>query len=137
MPSFRTPPFFRLPRSYRPLRSFHLTPVDTSAHLDYVASQKTNLTSPTVKASEFAPHNVAIPLHGSTIAMVAVVISLVFISTLSFAFIGARSTVDDPYFRLLLDETARISPGVPKRQDPNLSCTNLFLVTDRSFRRKC
>ena len=111
MRSFQAP-LLRSPHDYRPLHSFRFSSVDAPARMDYSTSQRINLTSP-----EAVSLNVTFPLQGSTTTLVAAIISLVFIATISFAFIGARSTMDDPYFRLLLDETARISPGVSKLQD--------------------
>jgi len=104
MPSFPSSTFFRSPRSFHRLRSFHLTPPGAPAQ------SLANSKSLPVKNTKILSPIVAIPLRGSTITTLAVVVSLVLIFIISLAFVGAG--MDEPYFKCLLDRTANISPGI-------------------------
>lgn len=106
MPAFVTPTLFDSSRSFRRLRSFHLSPLDIGA-----ASKHDTLpeTSPK-KLLMPAPRNVTNPLRGSSITTLVVIVSLIFIFTISFSFVGAD--VDEEYFGLFLKRVAETSPGV-------------------------
>jgi len=60
--------------------------------------------------SRLTPSNLVIPLRGGTIVALAIISSLFFIMSLSFAFIGADA--GEPYFKSMLDTVAETSPGV-------------------------
>lgn len=110
MPAFRLPTLFNSRRSFHRLRSFHLSPAEAAA-IQLSTSPKIDPRPPSpTKIAEVLPRNVAIPMRGATIAKIALIISLVFISTISLAFIGG--SVVDEYFELELNALANTSPGV-------------------------
>ncbi|KAF9463042.1 hypothetical protein BDZ94DRAFT_1259943 [Collybia nuda] len=107
MPTFRIPTLFNSRRSFHRLRSFHLSPAEAAA-IQQPASPKIEPISP--PPTEILPRNVAIPMRGSIIAKISLIVSLVFISTISLAFIGGD--IVDPYFELELNKLADTSPGI-------------------------
>jgi len=56
------------------------------------------------------PSNLITPIRGRTIVVLAIISSLCFIISLSFAFVGAEA--GEPYFKRMLDAVAETSPGV-------------------------
>ncbi|KDR82822.1 hypothetical protein GALMADRAFT_238418 [Galerina marginata CBS 339.88] len=58
----------------------------------------------------FRPANLAIPLRGSTIVLLAIVSSVFFILSISMSFLGADA--DEPFFKNTLNTVAETSPGV-------------------------
>jgi hypothetical protein len=54
--------------------------------------------------------NFVVPLSGSTIVTFAIIASIFFVMSISFAFLGAD--IEDPHFKITLDNVAETSPGV-------------------------
>lgn len=111
MPStFRVPGLFRSRSSLRRLRSFHLSPEANArlAALQATMGGTSSQLSNTI--SRPTPANLVIPLRGSTIVTLAIIASLFFIMSISFAFLGAD--VEDPYFKNMLNNVASNSPGI-------------------------
>ncbi|KXN81758.1 hypothetical protein AN958_03684 [Leucoagaricus sp. SymC.cos] len=113
--SFRVAAFFRTRRSFNHLRSFHLSPTEAatnlrlaSPHVNNAGAKHENLSLS--KDLRPVPANLVIPLKGSTLVTIAIIASLIFIISISFAFLGAD--VEDPYFRATLDRVAETSPGI-------------------------
>jgi hypothetical protein len=110
MPSFRLPTLFNSRRSFHRLRSFHLSPAEAAA-LQRPASPKIDPMAPSpAKSVTILPRNIAIPMGGAIIAKITLIVSLVFISTITLAFLGGD--VVDPYFEDELNKIANTSPGV-------------------------
>ncbi|KAF8158150.1 hypothetical protein B0H34DRAFT_797567 [Crassisporium funariophilum] len=63
-----------------------------------------------VARRRLVPSNMVVPLRGSTIVALAIISSLFFIMSISFAFIGADA--DGPFFMKTLNSVAEISPGI-------------------------
>ncbi|TFK40790.1 hypothetical protein BDQ12DRAFT_467407 [Crucibulum laeve] len=122
MSSFRIPAFLRPRRSFYRLRSFHLSPEEAAAHVKEATPQvpmgdttshsltRSRETVRPRRLSSLRPANLVIPLRGSTIVTLAIISSLFFIMSISFAFIGAD--VDEPFFKHTLDDVATNSPGI-------------------------
>ncbi|PPQ69608.1 hypothetical protein CVT24_001364 [Panaeolus cyanescens] len=128
MPSFRIPAFLcrnqQQRRSFQRLRSFHLTPADGNPFASHQAfGGGTNPPVPSLspfpekkeepvpsKATTAAPANMLIPLRGSTVVILAIIASIIFVMTISFAFIGADS--EESYFVRTLNHVAETSPGI-------------------------
>ncbi|RDB18003.1 hypothetical protein Hypma_000763 [Hypsizygus marmoreus] len=110
MPSIRLPTFFRPRRSFHRLRSFHLSPAEAAAQLNRTTAAVEARPQMPVKENVHYPRNATIPLRGPVITKLALVVSLVFIFSISFSFIGAN--VDERYFELLLKRATETSPGV-------------------------
>lgn len=111
--SFRVPAFFRPRRSFHRLRSFHLSPAEATANVRLATRQATmggTESQSATKKIRPIPANLVIPLRGSTIVTLAIMASLFFIISISFAFLGAD--VEDPYFKTTLNKVAESSPGV-------------------------
>lgn len=114
MSSFR---FLRPRRSFHPLRSFHLSPTEPKVMATSQAPRggtkspsQPDANNPIQSFPQLTPSNLVIPLHGGTIIVLAMIASLFFIMSLSFAFIGADA--GEPYFKRMLDTVAQTSPGV-------------------------
>lgn len=113
--SFRVPSLIRTRRSLNHLRSFHLSPsaAEAAPSLRPETFHVTNGGADTLlthTARRPIPANLAVPLHSTTLVTIAIIASLFFIISISFAFLGAD--VEDPYFRTTLDTVAESSPGV-------------------------
>ncbi|PFH54074.1 hypothetical protein AMATHDRAFT_53886 [Amanita thiersii Skay4041] len=119
MPSSKVLPSFRSSRSLHRLRSLHLSPAEANAKLKHVTSQAC--------ARDIAPHasprskkllsrNIGLkhihitPFRGVLSMMLAVLVSFVFISSISLAFVGAD--IDEQFFKEMLDKLAETSPGI-------------------------
>jgi hypothetical protein len=72
-------------------------------------SADTGHTAPN-KIPRLAGHGGIIPLQTSTILFLAITFSLLFIVSISFAFMGDGG--DEPYFKKTLNAVAQDSPGV-------------------------
>jgi len=114
MSSFR---FLRPRRSFHPLRSFHLSPTEVKVIPTSQAPgggtqspSQPDANNAMQTSPRLAPSNLVIPLRGGTIIVLAMIASLFFIMSLSFAFIGADA--GEPYFKRMLDTVAETSPGV-------------------------
>ncbi|KAF9445391.1 hypothetical protein P691DRAFT_777608 [Macrolepiota fuliginosa MF-IS2] len=110
--SFRVPAFLRPRRSFHRLRSFHLSPAEAAASSRLATTQTMGgaESQSTNQKIQHPPANLVIPLRGSTIVTLAIIASLFFIMSISFAFLGAD--VEDPYFKMALDKVAESSPGI-------------------------
>ena len=119
MSSFRVPAFLRPRRSFHRLKSFHLSPAEVKAMANSQA-RRGGTKSPSLNQPDASnamqigprptPGNLVIPLRGGTIVTLAIISSLFFIMSLSFAFIGADA--GEPYFKHMLDTVGEASPGV-------------------------
>lgn len=122
MLAFHVPTFLRPRRSFHRLRSFHLSPAERLAQVQQATAQahlggtkSHSFSRPAVshslkKSIRLLPRNDVVPLRGSTLITLAIIASLVFIFTISIAFVGAN--VDELYFTKMLDGIARTTPGV-------------------------
>lgn len=81
-----------------------------------------------MKASQ--PHLGIIPLDGATLTVISILFSLIFIFTISFAFLGAED-IDEAYVKGVLDEIATADPGVSTISFSCLHTTFDRFPTDR------
>lgn len=117
MRSFKIPTLLRTGRPFLKLRSFHLSPAEADAQFNPLPPQ-----APTGGTIPRHPSPLPIlkptlvinpggnPLTGKALVMLAIIVSLFFISSISFAFIG--EDMDELYFKELLNKIALESPGV-------------------------
>ncbi|TFK64627.1 hypothetical protein BDN72DRAFT_774324 [Pluteus cervinus] len=105
---FDTTAFFRPRHSFHRLRSFHLSPASFQTK-----SQRscTSLHSPQQDARTcITPANFSRPFPSSkALVVLGLFVSLVFISSISLAFLGSRR--EEPHFREVLNQLATESPG--------------------------
>ena len=130
MPSFRAPALLRpSDRSFNRLRSFHLTPAEAAAaaappYQVPKVDTRTSTSRPSIRRASINAMKtllpplkkiVVVPLQGKTVAILAIVASLFFIMSISFAFIG--SNADEPTdITKALNIVASTSPGVRARR---------------------
>ncbi|KAF9533122.1 hypothetical protein CPB83DRAFT_529765 [Crepidotus variabilis] len=117
----RIPSFFQPRRSFRRLRSFHLTPreVQVLQARQFEQAKAKNLSGQSrdenaVVLSQpnpiIIPSNFVAPVRGKTVVIFALLASLFFIASISFAFLGAD--IDEPYFLKALNTAAEQNPGL-------------------------
>jgi hypothetical protein len=132
MPShFRVPSFLRTRGPSPHLRSFHLLPspaIKTDPSLQPEILPVTDGGADTCPTHRPLPANLIVPLSGFTLVTIAIVASIFFVISISFAFLGAD--VEDPYFRITLDKVAESSPGV---RTPFISFTWLMCLLPDCF----
>lgn len=96
--------FFKPQRPFRRLRSLHLSTSQSytnsvpGAHLETCATGSRGVPS------------IQTPLRGVVIVRLALIVSLVFISTICFCFIGANT--EEEYYKKALTKIADTEPGV-------------------------
>lgn len=121
---FRIPPFLRPRRSFNRLRSFHLISAEAAARVrlaqpqfpmggtrsQTLACSQVSFVEKDASSEQPQPSNIDIPLHGSTIAVLALIASILFIFSISLAFVGAD--VEEPNFMHMLNHISHTEPGV-------------------------
>ena len=85
-------------------------------------------TNPTDKRELGQAHGGIIPMGIATILCLAILLSLLFIISISFAFMGSDG--DEPYFKTILNSVAENSPGVYLFNQPTSPSRELMYLFD-------